>query len=219
MKLLSWVLAPSITHPYVSMLIKGLGKAELHLAPTRLPLTTFLLARCVKIPCSGFLLAFFGFLMLRIPTLTHLLMTPLHVMLLRVLLWNCWQSWHCIRWSYFSHPIFLFKFISEPLQTHPITRHQTLAHFASTKDALFITESGRVGACMWFCHNQSGFIQVGVFSSTLFQALLPHSNYYTAASQGSLDHIIKVPWSSQAYNSYINSHLSDIQWAHSKIVQ
>lgn len=74
------------------MLIKGLGKAEVYLAPTRLPLTALLLARCVKTPCSGysslsinstlksmFLLAFFGFLMLRIPTLTHLLTTPLDI--------------------------------------------------------------------------------------------------------------------------------------------
>ncbi|XP_030292107.1 uncharacterized protein LOC115592965, partial [Sparus aurata] len=240
-KLLFGSPSPSISHPQVAMLIKGLHKAEPQLAPKRLPLTVDLLARCILTLRSGysspftdstlesmFLLAFFGFLRCSEFTSASATHDPSrHATLSDI----SFHSHDTLRFNLkrsktdqlgISHPIFLFRLNSYLSPYEPILAylHQRRARHSSPLDPLFITEDGRVATRFWFHHHLRQILAKSGISPELYSGHSFRIGAATTASrQGITEHTIKVlgRWSSQAYDNYIHSHLSDIRQAHVSI--
>ncbi|KAK0142945.1 hypothetical protein N1851_018939 [Merluccius polli] len=172
------------SHSYITMLIKGLRKTEVHTAPKRSPLTSDLLILCIRTLRSGysspyvdkvlesmFLLAFFGFLRCSEFTVStskynpscHASISDISIQSTDTLIYHlkCSKT----NQSGLPQPIYLFRLDSyispfEPIQEYTNSR---LASRASPQDPLFVTETGQVATRHWFhCHFRQILSQSGV---------------------------------------------------------
>ncbi|XP_054457981.1 uncharacterized protein LOC129093883 [Anoplopoma fimbria] len=237
-KLSSGTPCPAASHLHITMLLKGLRKAEPHPTPKRLPLTSDLLTRCIQTLRSGylspfmdkalesmFLLAFFGFL--RCSEFTaqnsdhhpsqHATMSDISIHHPDTIIYHLKRS--KTNQSGPPQPIYIFRLNSYLSPFKPICDYISarLASGTSPQDPLFITETGKGATRTWFHHH---------FRQILHKSGI-HPEYYsghsfrigaasTASSQGIPDHVIKIlgRWSSPAYLTYIHSNLNDIRNAH-----
>ncbi|KAK0136681.1 hypothetical protein N1851_027128 [Merluccius polli] len=195
-KLSSGSPCPALTHAHISMLLKGLRKAEPRPMPKRLPLTSDLLTRCIetlrkgylspstdKVLESMFLLAFFGFLRCSEFTASTLLYDP---------------SRHAS--------------VSDISVISP----DTLVYFLK-RSKTNQSETGRVATRSWFHHH---------FRQILSRSGIPPEPYSghsfrigaasTASRQGIPDNVTKIlgRWSSTAYLTYVRNDLRDVRNAH-----
>lgn len=134
-KFLSGAPTPSISHPDVHMLMKGLQKTEPQLAPKRLPLTSDLLA-CICIVCTSIILPSRQ----ASPTFMSTPQTPSDSTS------NEAKQTNSASLTPFSSYLSPF----EPNKTY--VNHRLHQH-ASLQDPLFIMESGRVTTRLWFHHH------------------------------------------------------------------
>ncbi|KAK0154281.1 hypothetical protein N1851_003636 [Merluccius polli] len=190
-KLSSGSPCPALTHAHISMLLKGLRKAEPRPMPKRLPLTSDLLTRCIETLRKGylspstdevlesmFLLAFFGFLRCSEFTASTLLYDP---------------SRHA------------------SVSDISVLSSDTLVYFLK-RSKTNQSETGRVATRSWFHHH---FRQILSRSGIPPEPYSGHSFRIGAASttsrQGIPDNITKIlgRWSSTAYLTYVRNDLSD----------
>ena len=238
MKLICGSPCLAITHPQISMLIRGLQRTEAPATPSRHPLTSDLLLKCLLTLRSGylsplidltlesmFLLAFYGFLRCAEFTSSTSQYSPSrHPSLCDITFHSSESLTFTLKHSKTDQigrtsTIHLFKTDSPLCPYGPILRYVSLRRSlnAAPRDPLFITETGSIATRFWFHHH---FRQILSLSGLPPQLYSGHSFRIgaasTAARQGLSDHIIKIlgRWSSQAYHSYIRSNIRDIHNAH-----
>lgn len=229
---------PALSHPHVSMLLKGLLKTELRSQPKRSPLTSDLLVRCILTIRSGyisssvdqtlecmFLLAFFGFLRCSEFAPTSGIFNPSrHPRLSDLSIVSSDTLCYTLRRSKTdqagaSCPIYLFRLNSvispyEPLAAYLSHRY---ASNSTAFDPLFLTETGNIATRHWFSQHFRAVLCLSGIPPIRFSI---HSFRIGAASSaaraGVSDHKIQIlgRWSSRAYLSYIRHNADDLRQAH-----
>lgn len=232
---------PSLSHPHISMLLKGLQKNEPRTLSRRSPLTSDLLTRCIYILRAGyisppidrtlecmFLLAFFGFLRCSEFAPTSSRFNPsLHPRLADLSIVSSDTLCYTLRRSKtdqtgVSCPIYLFKLNSVISPYEPLTSYLSdrYASYSSSFDPLFVTESGNVATRFWFSQHFKTILGLSGISPLHFSI---HSFRIgaasTAARAGVPEHQIQIlgRWSSRAYHTYIRHNVNDLRQAHSFI--
>ena len=230
--------SPAISHPHITMLLRGLQRSEVQVPPSRHPLTADLLLRCLLTLRAGyltpyiastlesmFLLAFFGFLRCSELTSSSSRYDPsIHPSLADIVFHSSESFTFKLKHSKTdqlgrSSTIHLFRLDSPLSPYEPIHRYITTRRSlnATPHDPLFITETGSIATRFWFHHHLRQILSLTGLPPQLYSG---HSFRIgaasTAASQGLSDHLIRIlgRWSSHAYHSYIRTNIHDVRNAH-----
>ncbi|KAG9280614.1 hypothetical protein AMEX_G3348, partial [Astyanax mexicanus] len=229
---------PFVSHPQITLLLKGIKRSEPPLTHKRLPLTSHILSCCLSTLRSRqyspsisqtleamFLLAFFGFLRVSeftTPSTTHHpslhpCLSDITILDTDTLIFNIKRS-KTNQFGIYT-PVYIFRLHSslspyEPLQLYLQFR---LSQGARPHDPLFISESGSPATSHWFHFHLKNVLSLSGFNPTHFSAHSFRIGAATTAShQGLPDHTVQIlgRWSSHVYHSYIRTHARDLFTAH-----
>ena len=219
---------------HISLLIKGIRRSEPAIPDRRLPITINILESCIQELKHGFistnsdqtliamfLLAYFGLLRCSEFTTRGVSFNPqINPRVCDLQILNADTIRYFIKQSKTDqskkgHSVFIFNIAS------PLLPFQTLAHYlayrssiASPSEPLFATDDGKPVTRYWFQAQLKSIItRVGIPADRYSTHSFRIGAATTAANNGLSDLALKTlgRWSSDAYNTYIRSNISDLR--------